>query len=190
MNQFPKLYYRKSDGALAELDVEPSDPPAAIITSTPLRFKKLHPEATLPQYAKFGDAGLDLTAVSKEYNYDFGFWEFGTGLAVEIPHGYVGLVFPRSSISKTPYSLINSVGVIDSGFRGEIKFRFSDDSNNLYPSKFGTIRKSSLKDVKPYEVGDRIGQLVILKLPSFQPKFVEELSDTERGVGGFGSTGQ
>lgn len=100
---------------------------------------------------------------------------YGTGLAVEIPEGYVGLLFPRSSISKKGLTLANSVGVIDSGYRGEIMFKFAITSDRP--------RKNSV-----YEVGDRIGQLIIMPYPKIE--FVTgELTESERGVGGFGSTG-
>jgi len=98
--------------------------------------------------------------------------EVTTGLACEIPAGYVGLVFPRSSISNTKHFLRNSVGVIDSGYRGEIKLRFSvDDSNTAY------------------EIGDRVGQIVFLRLPVVDIVEAEELSSSARREGGFGSSG-
>src|SRR5690606_4362848 len=76
-----------------------------------------------PQYSKDGDAGLDLVATSKKYN-EKGSIVYGTSLAFEIPKGYVGLLFPRSSNSKMDLLLSNSVGVIDSGYRGEVMFKF------------------------------------------------------------------
>jgi dUTP pyrophosphatase len=99
---------------------------------------------------------------------------YGTGLSMEIPNGYVGLVFPRSSNSKKDLYLTNHVGVIDSGYRGEIMLKF---------------RKT--KEVIPryYEVGDRVGQIIILPYPTIKFVESEELSSTERGEGGFGSTG-
>jgi len=142
---------------LAELDV---------------RMKKLHPDATIPQYAKDGDAGMDLVAteiLSKTRTQI----TYGTGIAVEIPRGYVGLIFPRSSVRKTGLQLSNSVGVIDSGYRGEIQATF----NILNPKS------------QHYEVGDRICQITIIPYPSVRFTEVGELSDTERGEGGFGSTG-
>ena len=140
-----------------------------------VRFKKLHENAVIPQYAKAGDAGMDLTATSKEWSNEHGCIVFGTGLAVEIPEGYVGLVFPRSSIYKTGLSLANCVGVIDSGYRGEIKAMY-------YPHT---------RPKKNYEVGDRICQMIIMPFP--QVEVVEELGDlssSERGDGGFGSSGR
>jgi dUTP pyrophosphatase len=141
--------------------------------SIELKIKKLQDEAVIPQYAKPGDAGLDLVAISEDWNKDNTMVTYGTGLAFEIPEGHVGLIFPRSSISKTTLNLSNSVGVIDSGYRGEIMFKFRYLENG---------------DV--YEVGDRIGQLVIIELPKVNIIEVQELSSTERGEGGFGSTGK
>jgi dUTP pyrophosphatase len=97
---------------------------------------------------------------------------YNTGLAIEIPEGHVGLLFPRSSISKTVLSLANSVGVIDSGYRGSIMFKFR------YPEE-GMV----------YDVGDRVGQIIIMPYPTIEFEETEELSSTERGQGGFGSTG-
>ena len=137
-----------------------------------VRFKKLHTESIIPSYAKPGDAGMDLTATSI---IDEAFQvTYGTGIAVEIPEGYVGLIFPRSSIRKYQLQLSNSVGVIDSGYRGEIQFTFN---------KTGGVPS------KKYEVGDRIGQLIIMPFPTIIPIESNDLSDSERGTGGFGSTG-
>ena len=139
--------------------------------SLKVRFKKLSEYAVAPSYAKDGDAGLDLTAHTLTDFKSEPFIEYGTGIAVEIPQGYVGLVFPRSSVSKKEnFYLKNSVGVIDSGYRGEIKLRFNRSEDT-------------------YEVGEKIGQLIILPYPTIYLEEVEELSSTERGEGGFGSTG-
>jgi dUTP pyrophosphatase len=155
-----------------------------------VKFKKLHEEAVLPSYAKPGDAGLDITAVSngiavdsEEGKSQWYYVEYKTGLSVEIPEGFVGLLFPRSSISKSALILANSVGVIDSSFRGEICFRFKID--------LGVCQQSSMlwsPDV--YKKGDRIGQLIIVPYPTIEPEFADILSDTERGAGGFGSTNE
>ena len=136
-----------------------------------VKIKKLHPNAVIPVYAKPGDAGLDLTAISESWNENNSMVTYDTGLAVEIPEGHVGLLFPRSSFSKTTLNLANSVGVIDSGYRGSImlKFRYLEE---------GAV----------YDVGDRVGQLLILPYPAIEFEEVEELSSTERGEGGFGST--
>jgi len=135
-----------------------------------VKIKKLHENAIIPKYAKLGDCGLDLTATS--FTPGRGFMEYGTGLAIEIPEGYVGLIFPRSSISNKALTLANSVGVIDSGYRGEIKCRFYS-ANDQFTS---------------YNLGDRIAQLVILPYPEIELEEIEELSETERSIGGFGST--
>lgn len=136
-----------------------------------VKVKKLDNNAVIPRYAKIGDAGLDLTATSKRMD-SKGFVEFGTSLSFEIPSGFVGLIFPRSSISKVNMTLTNSVGCVDSGYRGEIKFRFK-------PTCMG--RGS-------YEIGDRVGQLIIIPYPEIELEEVDELDETERGDGGFGSS--
>lgn len=140
-----------------------------------VRIKKLSENAVIPTYAKDGDAGMDLVATSIKF--DGTQVTYGTGLAMEIPEGFVGLVFPRSSIRKTDLSLSNSVGVIDSGYRGEIQATFNQKSL----SKDGQIL---------YGVGDRIMQIMIIPHPPVQFIEVNELSDTLRGEGGFGSTGK
>lgn len=139
-----------------------------------VRIKKLHETAIVPKYSKPGDAGLDLTAteIIKEEGFQI---TYGTGLAVEIPLGYVGLIFPRSSIRNYELALTNCVGVVDSGYRGEIQFTFN---------KIGGVPS------KKYDVGDRIGQLIILPYPQIELEEVSELSNTERGDGGFGSSGK
>ena len=134
-----------------------------------LKFKKLDEAAVIPSRAHESDAGLDLVATSLTKADEY--WEYGTGLAASIPRGMVGLLFPRSSISKTSHSLRNSVGVVDSGYRGEIKLRMSVPSG------------------KSYEVGDKIGQLVIFEMPLLDIDEVDELESSERDEGGFGSTG-
>jgi dUTP pyrophosphatase len=137
-----------------------------------VKIKKLSPEAVIPTYAKDGDAGIDLVATSMKF--DGTQITYGTGLAMEIPEGFVGLVFPRSSIRKTDLSLTNSVGVIDSGYRGELQV---------------TFRKHKGVASTKYEVGDRIAQIMIIPHPEVDFNEVNELSNTERGEGGFGSTG-
>ena len=139
-----------------------------------VKFKKLDPSAVTPAYSTAGDAAMDLTAISlsKVDKDEFGYIEYGTGLAFEIPEGYVGLLFPRSSISNSGLILTNSVGVIDSGYRGEIKFRFKHIPDTAY-----------------YKPGDRVGQIIIMPYPQIELQEVEQLSETDRAEGGFGSTG-
>lgn len=137
-----------------------------------VKFKRLNELARIPSYAKHGDACFDFVATSVEHNSKF--IEYGTGIAVEVPQGHVGLIFSRSSVSNTDLMLKNGVGVIDSGYRGEIKFRFY----NLQ------------KEDKFYEIGERIGQMMILPIPSVELEEVYELTDTQRGEGGYGSSGR
>lgn len=140
-----------------------------------VKIKLLEQHAFVPRYAKEGDAGMDLMACSGgTYDPDNDYIEYGTGIALEIPKGYVGLIFPRSSISKTPHSLCNAVGVIDSSYRGEVICRF---------------RTNPDREHMEYRVGDRIAQLMIMPYPQVSFKQVEDLSDTDRGEGGFGSSG-
>lgn len=134
-------------------------------------FKKLHEKAVLPKYAKPGDAAMDLT-VTEVFETPLSL-TYKFGIAVEIPEGYVGLIFPRSSCYKLTHSLSNSVGVIDSGYRGEISAVFYHN-------------KIELK----YNVGERAAQLLIIPYPQIEPQWAETLSKTERGTGGFGHTGK
>lgn len=138
-----------------------------------IKIKKLHPKAIIPKYAKDGDAGLDLTATSIINETD-DLIEYGLGIAIEIPKNYVGLIFPRSSVTKTTLMLKNCVGVIDSGYRGEIK---------------ATFEKFDIQENK-YSVGDRICQIIIIPYPQVSFIEVDELTETERGTGGYGSTGK
>jgi dUTP pyrophosphatase len=139
-----------------------------------VRIKKLNENAVIPSYAKDGDAGMDLIATSIIGEEPFQI-TYGLGIALEIPKGFVGLVFPRSSIRKTDLSLTNCVGVIDSGYRGELQ---------------ATFRKHKGVASKTYEVGDRVAQIMIIPHPPIEFDVVAELSDSERGEGGFGSTGK
>ena len=138
-----------------------------------IKFKKMHPNAIIPTYAKEGDAAMDLYAAEVMKD-KWGNHVYLTGVALEIPPGFVGLLFPRSSVSRTSMSLANSVGVVDSGYRGEImlKYRHIGGENEIY------------------RVGDRVGQLMILPYPKIELIEADELSTTDRGSGGFGSTGQ
>ena len=141
-----------------------------------VKFLKLVDTAVTPSYAKPGDAGMDITAIAHKINTEHNFIEYHTGLAFEVPEGHVGLLFPRSSVSKKDLSLANCVGVVDSGYRGPIKLRFKATNGN---SKLAEI----------YDVGERVGQIIIMPVPFFHFEEVDELSDTNRGEGGFGSTG-
>ena len=148
-----------------------------------VKIKKLHKDAVIPKYETVGSVGMDLTATSKEYDE---YWNvvFGTGISIQLPDGYYADLRPRSSISKYDLVLANSVGTIDSDYRGELILKFKP-----------TLRKSTWNngvyepdEVKEYGIGDRIAQLVILPYPKVSFVEVDELSETERGTGGFGST--
>lgn len=136
-----------------------------------IKIKKLHKNAIIPAYSKNGDAGMDLT-VTEVIRVDSEHFQYKFGVAVEIPEGYVGLMFPRSSIYKQRQILSNSVGVIDSGYRGE-----------LMAVMIGTSDTS-------YKVGERAAQLLILPYPQIEFEETKELSVTERGYGGYGSSGK
>lgn len=147
-----------------------------------IKIKKLHPDAVIPKYAKEGDAGLDLTCISKKQ--DRHNLIYGTGLSVEIPEGHVGLIFPRSSLTNYDLSLGNHVGIIDSNYRGEIIFKFRrqavmDETGSSYLGH----------TLKEYNVGDKIGQIIIVPYPKVEFVEVDQLSESERGSGGFGSSG-
>lgn len=148
-----------------------------------IKFKKLHPNAVTPSYAKFGDAGLDLTAVS--VNETKNYIEYCTGIAIEIPYGYVGLQVPRSSVTNTGLILKNSIGIIDSGYRGELKVRFTRSLRAAIDEELEETQKKLV-----YDVGDRIAQLIIVPIPYITLIESEELSETERGYGGYGHSGQ
>ena len=142
-----------------------------------VKIKRLTPNAIIPKYAKEGDAGLDLVATSVISETPTQI-TYGLGIALEIPEGFVGLVFPRSSIRKTRLQLSNSVGVIDSGYRGEVQATFN---------KIITTIENQKND---YKVGDRVCQIMIIPHPPIEMLEVTDLSDTDRGEGGFGSTGK
>ena len=140
-----------------------------------VQVKRLDTNAVIPVKAHADDAGLDLTATSVKATDKY--IEYGTGLAVSIPRGHVGLLFPRSSISNSDLSLANSVGVVDAGYFGEIKLRFK--KIGLTDPYFSAL----------YNVGDRIGQLIIMPIPTVTFDEVSDLGDSERATGGFGSSG-
>lgn len=141
-----------------------------------IKIKKLSDKAVIPTKAHMSDAGFDLTATSITTNIN----ECGqlmityhTDVAIEIPEGYVGLLFPRSSIYKKSLAQTNSVGVIDSGYRGELMVVFKTTT-----------------DVIPavYKEGERFAQLVIVPIPDVQLIEVDTLSESDRNEGGFGSS--
>lgn len=138
-----------------------------------VKVKLLSKAARMPERATDGSAGLDFYATSVK-RHDPHMYEYSTGISMEIPKGHVGLIFPRSSIYKTSLMLSNCVGVIDSDYRGEIKFLFRN------------VEGQSQR--QPYGGEDKIGQMVIMPIPKVELVDADDLSKTERGEGGFGST--
>ena len=143
-----------------------------------IKFKKLVEGVQTPKKAHSSDAGFDITATSRAVRPHY--IEYGTSLAIDIPEGYVGLLFPRSSVTNKPLTLGNSVGVIDSGYLGEIKLRFRKSAS-------ASLHANNEEEL--YQIGDRIGQLVVLELPKVELEEVKDFGEkTERNTGGFGST--
>ena len=155
-----------------------------------VKIKKLVNDAVIPTYSKEGDAGMDLVATSKSYDED-GNVVYGTGLAFEIPKGYVGLLFPRSSNAKKDLLLSNSVGVLDSGYRGEVMFKFKPSGVHKinYNRNYG-FEADFKSELENYNISDKVGQLIIIPYPQIEFEESEELSESERNTGGFGSTGK
>ena len=149
-----------------------------------VRIKKLCENAVMPSKAHADDAGFDLVATSRNID-EYGCMVYGTGLAFEIPSGYVGLLFPRSSNAKKDLLLSNSVGVIDSGYRGEVTMKFKPAMR--FRDGAGELEKV---EGRFYDVGDRIGQLIVMPYPEIEFDEVDELSESERGTGGYGSSGR
>ncbi len=155
-----------------------------------VRIKRLNEKAVMPAKAHPTDAGFDLVATSRSID-EYGNIVYGTGLAFEIPEGYVGKIYPRSSICKKDLVLSNSTGIIDCHYRGEVtvKFRpiqmFDEFSDKL--KNHGIVY--GINNCEIYAVGDRIGQIVIEKLEAVDLEEADQLTDTDRGTGGYGSTG-
>ena len=137
--------------------------------------KRLDETLDMPAYAYVGDAGLDLRAAEDAVLAPFERKLVSCGIAIAIPHGYAGFVLPRSGLAaKHGISIVNAPGLIDSNYRGEIKAILVNlDAYNVFEIAHG----------------DRIAQLVILETPVVELEEADELSETERGAGGFGSSG-
>ena len=143
--------------------------------SVSVRIRRLSDDVVLPSYAHAGDAGMDLRSTETVTLQPFERRLVATGLAVAIPDGYAGLVLPRSGLAlKKGLTVANTPGLIDAHYRGELKVI----AINVDPKNSVTI-----------EAGDRIAQLVIQRVPDVQLIEVAELDDTDRGEGGFGSSG-
>lgn len=170
-----------------------------------VNIKLLNEQAKMPAYAHATDAGMDLTATSFEFDKETGCFIYGTGISMEIPEGHVGLIFPRSSVYKTEYTMTNCVGVIDSGYRGEIKVIFRSTHfiatfHHLWhrilffltgkDQKSAEVYRLFINNGTNYKVGDRIAQIIIVPYPKINFVQVDNLSSTDRGEGGHGSTGK
>lgn len=137
---------------------------------------RLKDGALLPTQAHAGDAGLDLYACEPAHIGPGERWSVGTGIAVEVPEGHAGLVLPRSGLAREHgIALVNSPGLIDSGYRGEIRVLLL----NTDPAEVFRVGP-----------GDRIAQLVIAPVARAEPVLAEELTESARGDGGFGSSGR
>jgi dUTP pyrophosphatase len=149
-------------------------------------FKKLDKNAKIPAYALEGDAGIDFYAVSKTVDAQGNIF-YGTGIALEIPEGYFAFLMPRSSNLNRDVIMPHSMGLIDSNFRGEIKFVYSPYRST---GRINIGEHVNVPAPYDYEVGERVGQMVILPYPKIELEEKEELSDTNRGSGGYGHTGK
>lgn len=137
---------------------------------------RLNDDATMPARAHEGDAGLDLYASEAAHLGPGERWSVGTGIAVEVPAGHAGLVLPRSGLAKEHgITLANAPGLIDSGYRGEVRV---------------LLLNSDPAEIFRVQPGDRIAQLVIAPIALAEPFEVEDLTQSERGQGGFGSSGR
>lgn len=143
-----------------------------------VKIKKLCPDAEIPAKAHPSDAGFDLKAVTDFKLDEDGNAVYGTGLAFEIPEGYVGLIFPRSSITKKDQMIANGVGVIDSNYRGEVTV------------KCKLISPITHDEYHVYRKGERVAQMIIVPYPEIEFQETDELSETDRGANGYGSTGK
>lgn len=140
-----------------------------------ISIKKLHSAAQIPGYAYSGDAGVDLRSVESLTLEPFQRAMVPTGLAIALPEGYAGFVLPRSGLAaKHGISIVNAPGLIDSNYRGELKV---------------VLVNTDSHDSFSIEAGDRIAQLVVMPVPCVNFNEVDELPDSERGEGGFGSSG-
>lgn len=182
-----------------------------------IKIKKIDERAVLPSYAHAGDVGMDLTAISVEYDEVHDAFIYHTGLAFESDFNVGQFLFLRSSNKKTDAYLTNGVGIADSAiYRGEImvamKYRDGLQTQSINEAIDATLKefeptfddflfqcklqRESLLEasrtcaIAPYNVGDRVAQMVFLNYPTVNLQIVDELSTTDRGDGGFGSTGK
>jgi dUTP pyrophosphatase len=161
-----------------------------------VKFKKLNKKAVIPTKAHPTDAGFDMVAVTKTVTDKY--VEYDTGIATAIPEGHVGLIFANSRVSKYDLDLANAVGIIDSHYRSSIRFRYkytTQPSKGILTNKtkyFGLVKNVEFIEIpfhpKEFNIGDVVGQLIIIPIPDVEFVEVDELDETDRGEGGFGST--
>ena len=167
-----------------------------------VKFRKLSDKATIPTKAHTSDVGFDLVATKVEITENY--IEYSTDIALQLPVGYCALLFPRSSNSKKDLLLANSVGLVDNGYIGELKLRFkrimmpvmqevmiAPPTGDILTDARNTRKVPGLayRDDHIYKVGDKVGQLVIMPYPEVTLMETDELDETDRGDGGFGSSG-
>lgn len=139
-----------------------------------IKVKKLNENAVIPKYMSTGAACMDITAIGVEYDSNMNRFIYHTGLAFEVPEGYYMDLRPRSNMTKKRCVIVNANGTLDSDYRGELMVIITNLDTDNY--------------VQPYNVGDRVCQMMILPYPKVEFEEVDELSNTTRGEGGFGST--
>lgn len=191
-----------------------------------IKVKILDNNAKLPIYSTPGSACMDVTCTSIEYRKDIDTYIFHTGLAFEIPENHAMLIFPRSSNRKTDFYMPNSVGVLDSDYRGELMILFKErngyfveNASRVFNELLQTVNDNIVVNLEdemidyyhkmdvhnfnnkiitednnikptPYKIGDKIAQIMIIPYPKVEFEVVNKLSASERGEGGFGSTGR
>ena len=159
-----------------------------------IKFKLLHKDAKLPSRAHDTDAAFDVIAISREIK--DGYISYGLGFSTEIPAGWEGKIYARSSISNYDLVLCNGVGIIDSAYRGEWGARFKVVTPHCLGEHVASgavyhvaVEAGNTAPASIYKVGDRIAQIQFQRVPEVQFEVVEELNDSTRATGGFGSTG-
>ena len=155
-----------------------------------INYTMLDDDAVVPKYANDGDAGMDLVSIEDVSLFAGETMMVRTGIAIEIPRGFAGLVMPRSGLALNGINLANCVGLIDSGYRGEVKVEL----HNNNPSRIIKREKGGISvrdNIEAFEVhkGDRIAQLVIVSVATATMCLVNRLGASQRGTEGFGSTG-
>tara|TARA_Y100000310_G_C20704121_1_gene833212 strand:+ start:6114 stop:6983 length:870 start_codon:yes stop_codon:yes gene_type:complete len=174
-----------------------------IMKDVQVYYKKLHEDAKLPFYSTEYAIGMDMVTVSDAIIHDK-YIEYKFGFAMELPAGYGGFLFPRSSISKSDFNLCNAVGIIDPDYRGEVTARFNlnlpihniaryDEEFVLLEPNEGYTKNKILyldEELEVFEKGDKILQLVVMPVPRCKNSWKEELPETVRGDGGYGHTGR